>query len=172
MRILIYFIIVLVITQATYAQSPEQKLKDRNIVLPSVSTSLGNYVDLVQVGNLLFLSGKGPLTSGGNYIEGKLGDDLTIEDGYTAARVAAVNQLAVLKSYLGDLRRIKKIVKVNGFVNCVNSFVDQPKVINGFSDLMIEIFGEAGKHARTAVGTNSLPRNMAVEVEMIVEIRE
>jgi enamine deaminase RidA (YjgF/YER057c/UK114 family) len=106
------------------------------------------------------------------HLEGKLGDDLTIEEGYTAARVVAVNQLAVLKSYLGDLRRVKKIVKVNGFVNCVNSFVDQPKVINGFSDLMIEIFGEAGKHARTAVGTNSLPRNMAVEVEMIVEIRE
>ena len=170
MRILIHFIIMLMIADATYAQSPEQKLKDRNILLPSVSASLGNYIDLVQVGNLLFLSGKGPLTSGGNYIEGKLGGDLTIEEGYTAARVSAVNQLAVLKSYIGDLRKIKRIVKVNGFVNCVNSFVDHPKVINGFSDLMVEIFGESGKHTRTAVGTNSLPYNMAVEVEMIVEI--
>jgi len=170
MRILIHFIIMLMIAGATYAQSPEQKLKDRNILLPSVSASLGNYIDLVQVGNLLFLSGKGPLTSGGNYIEGKLGGDLTIEEGYTAARVSAVNQLAVLKSYIGDLRRIKRIVKVNGFVNCVNSFVDHPKVINGFSDLMVEIFGKSGKHTRTAVGTNSLPHNMAVEVEMIVEI--
>jgi enamine deaminase RidA (YjgF/YER057c/UK114 family) len=162
---------MLVLSEATHAQSPEQKLKDSNIELPSVSSSLGNYIDVVQVGNLLFLSGKGPLTSEGKYIEGKLGDDLTIEQGYTAARVAAVNQLAVLKSYVGDLRRIKRIVKVNGFVNCVNSFEDQPKVINGFSDLMVEIFGESGKHARTAVGTNSLPRNMAVEVEMVVEIR-
>jgi enamine deaminase RidA (YjgF/YER057c/UK114 family) len=104
-------------------------------------------------------------------MQGKVGSDLTVEQGYEAARIAAINQLAVLKSFLGDLSKIKRIVKVNGFVNCDSGFQDQPAVINGFSDLMVVIFGESGKHTRTAVGTNSLPLNMAVEVELVVELR-
>jgi enamine deaminase RidA (YjgF/YER057c/UK114 family) len=122
------------------------------------------------VGNLLFLSGNGPRKENGEYTTGKLGQELTLEQGYAAARMTAIIQLAVLKKELGELSKVKRIVKVNGYVNSASTFYDQPKVINGFSNLMIEIFGNSGKHARTALGTNSLPLNMAVEVEMIVEV--
>jgi enamine deaminase RidA (YjgF/YER057c/UK114 family) len=152
------------------AQSPEQKLTELKIVLPDVPKAIGSYVDITRVGNLVFLSGKGPRQANGEYIKGKVGTDLTIEQGYAAARLAAVNQLAVLKKELGDLKKIKRIVKVNGYVNSAGTFYDQPKVVNGFSDLLIEIFGDAGKHARTAIGTAALPMNMAIEVEMIVEV--
>ncbi len=152
------------------AQSPEEKLVAMNIQLPPVAAPLGSYVDAVRVGNLIFLAGKGPRKENGEYITGKLGQELTITDGYAAARITAINQLAVLKKELGDLSKVKRIVKVNGYVNSLAIFYDQPKVINGFSDLLIEVFGELGKHARTALGTNTLPFNMAVEVEMIVEV--
>jgi enamine deaminase RidA (YjgF/YER057c/UK114 family) len=154
----------------TWAQSPEQKLAQLQIVLPPVQEVNGSYVDMTRVGNLIFLSGKGPLQANGEYIKGKVGSDLTIEQGYAAARLTAVNQLAVLKKALGDLKKIKRIVKVNGYVNADSNFFDQPKVVNGFSDLLIEIFGEAGRHARTSIGTAALPMNMAIEVEMIIEI--
>jgi len=154
----------------TWAQSPEQKLAQLRIVLPTVQEVNGSYVDMTRVGNLIFLSGKGPLQANGEYIKGKVGSDLTIEQGYAAARLTAVNQLAVLKKELGDLKKIKRIVKVNGYVNSASNFYDQPKVVNGFSDLLIEIFGEAGRHARTSIGTAALPMNMAIEVEMIIEI--
>jgi enamine deaminase RidA (YjgF/YER057c/UK114 family) len=127
-------------------------------------------VNVVLTGNLLFLSGKGPLKDDGNYINGKVGDDLTIEQGYEAARLTGINQLSVLKSTLGDLRRVKRIVKVLGMVNSTSEFTDHPKVINGYSDLMVEVFGQRGKHARAAVGMGSLPSNIAVEIEMIVEV--
>jgi enamine deaminase RidA (YjgF/YER057c/UK114 family) len=120
----------------------------------------------------LFLSGKGPALPDGKYITGKLGKDLTIEQGYEAARLTAISQLAVVKSYLGSLNKVKRIVKVLGFVNAIPEFTDQPKVMNGFSDLMVQVFGEKGKHARSAVGTSSLPMGMAVEVEMVVEVEE
>jgi enamine deaminase RidA (YjgF/YER057c/UK114 family) len=158
------------ITVVTFAQSPEETLKQIGIHLPDVSESIGSYVHAVRVGNLIYLSGKGPRKDNGEYVKGKLGQDLTILQGYEAARLTAINQLAVLKDELGDLRKVKRIVKVNGFVNSANSFYDQPQVINGFSDLLIEVFGNRGKHARTAIGTNVLPLNMAVEVEMIVEV--
>lgn len=153
-----------------YAQSPEANLKAKGIELPSVSKPIANYVNIVRSGNLLFLSGKGPLKSDGQYVVGKLGKDLSIEQGYEAARLIAINQIAVLKDYLGDLSKVKRIVKVLGMVNCTDTFTDQPKVINGYSDLMVEIFGEKGRHARSAVGMAALPMNIAVEVEMIVEI--
>ncbi len=153
-----------------FAQTPEEKLTALNIQLPRVAEPIGSYVDAVRVGNLLFLSGKGPRNENGEYITGKLGQELTLEQGYAAARLTAIVQLAVLKKELGDLSKVKRIVKVNGYVNAASTFYDQPKVINGFSDLMIEVFGNLGKHARTALGTNSLPLNMAVEVEMIVEV--
>jgi enamine deaminase RidA (YjgF/YER057c/UK114 family) len=158
------------IAVATFAQSPEERLNQIGIHLPDVSESIGSYVHAVRVGNLIYLSGKGPRKDNGEYVKGKLGQDLTILQGYEAARLTAINQLAVLKDELGDLRKVKRIVKVNGFVNSANSFYDQPQVINGFSDLLIEVFGNRGKHARTAIGTNVLPLNMAVEVEMIVEV--
>jgi enamine deaminase RidA (YjgF/YER057c/UK114 family) len=126
----------------------------------------------VRSGNLLFLAGKGPSDANGNSITGKVGRDLTVEEGQKAARSVAITQIAVLKNELGDLSRVKRIVKVLGMVQCLDTFTDHPKVINGFSDLMVEVFGEKGKHARSAVGMSSLPMNIAVEIELIVEIEE
>ena len=170
MKKITHTIVFLLIIIYCKAQTPEDNLLKAGIVLPKVSSPIANYINIVRVGNLLFLSGKGPLKSDGSYIVGKLGQDLTIENGYEAARLVAINQLAVLKNELGELSKIKKIVKVLGLVNSAATFYDQPKVMNGFSDLMVLILGEKGKHARSAIGTNTLPNNMAVEVEMIVEI--
>lgn len=152
------------------AQTPEAILKKEGIELPKLSAPVANYVNVVRVGNLLFLSGKGPLKNDGTYITGKLGKELSIEQGYEAAKLVAINQLAVLKNELGELSKIKRIVKVLGLVNSEPTFYDQPKVMNGFSDFMVLILGQKGKHARSAIGTNTLPFNMAVEVEMIVEV--
>ncbi len=151
---------------------PEAKLEALNIELPSPPQPVANYVNGVQAGNLIFLAGKGPRYADGTEITGKVGTEVTIEEAYEGARLTAINQLAVLKSMLGDLNRVKRIVKVLGMVNCDPSFTDQPKVINGFSDLMVEVFGEKGKHARAAVGMASLPRGQAVEIELVVEIYE
>ena len=153
-----------------YAQDPETKLKEKGIVLATPGKPVANYVNVVRVGNLLFLAGKGPTKPDGTNITGKVGKDLTIEQGYEAARLTAINHLAVLKAELGSLNKVKRIVKVLGMVNCTEDFKDQPKVINGYSDLMVEIFGDKGKHARSAVGMYALPSNIAVEVEVIVEI--
>lgn len=150
--------------------SIDQKLVELGLVLPSVSAPIANYVNAVQTGKLIFLAGKGPRKEDGTYITGKVGTDLTIEQGYEAAQLTALHQLAALKAEIGSLDRVKRIVKVLGMVNCGPDFGDQPKVINGFSDLMVKVFGEKGKHARSAVGVGSLPSKMAVEVEMIVEI--
>jgi enamine deaminase RidA (YjgF/YER057c/UK114 family) len=152
------------------AQDAEAKLKEKGIVLTAPGKPVANYVNAVRVGNLLFLAGKGPTKPDGTNITGKVGKDLTIEQGYDAARLVAINHLAVLKAELGDLNKVKRIVKVLGMVNCTDDFKDQPKVINGYSDLMVEIFGDKGKHARSAVGMNALPMNIAVEVEVIVEV--
>ena len=152
------------------AQSPEDRIKKLGITLPEAGAPVANYVNAVTTGNLVFLAGKGPRKADGTYITGKVGQDLTIEQGYAAARLTGVQQLAVLKTHLGDLSRVKRIVKVHGMVNAVDGFSNQPEVINGFSDLMVEVFGEKGKHARAAVGMGSLPRNICVEIEMIVEI--
>ncbi|RYZ52636.1 MAG: RidA family protein, partial [Sphingobacteriales bacterium] len=141
-----------------------------NILCDKVPDAIGSYVDAVRVGNLLFLSGKGPRKADGEYIKGRLGKDLTVQEGYDAARLTGLIQLAVLKKELGSLKKVKRVVKVNGYVRSDDEFSDQPKVINGFSDLMISVFGNMGKHARTALGTNSLPLGMAVEVEMVVEL--
>ena len=150
--------------------NPEAQLKKKGISLPEVSTPVANYVKAVRTGNLLFLSGSGPKKINGEYIIGKVGKDLTIEEGYQAARITGINHLATLKSELGNLNKVKKIVKVLGMVNSSPDFTDQPKVINGFSDLMVEVFGERGKHARSAVGMASLPIGIAVEIELIVEV--
>ncbi len=155
--------------QATENNVAEEKLKELGISLPAVSAPVANYVNAVKTGNLLFLAGKGPKKEDGTYITGQVGTDLTVEEGYEAARLTAINQLAVLKAELGNLDRVKRVVKVLGMVNAAPGFGDQPEVINGFSDLIVEVFGDKGKHARAAVGMGSLPRNIAVEIEMIVE---
>lgn len=149
---------------------PEAKFQELDILLRDQGTPVANYVHAVRAGNLLFLAGKGPKQANGETISGKLGADLTIEDGYAAARETAINQLSVLKAELGNLNKVKRVVKVKGMVNAVPDFKDHSKVINGYSDVMVAVFGDAGKHARAAVGMGSLPGNMAVEVEMIVEV--
>lgn len=163
--------LALCIAQISYAQNAEAKLKEMGIVLPAAGAPIANYVKWVRTGNLIFLSGHGPedKTKGG-YITGKLGKDLTIEEGYAAARLTGISLLASLKAAVGDLSKVKRIVKVLGMVNSTEHFTDQPKVINGFSDLMVAVFGDTGKHARSAVGMTSLPFNMAVEIEMVVEV--
>ncbi len=163
---------ILLSSMVLIAQDAETILKDKGIVLTPPSSPVANYVNAVRVGNLLYLAGKGPQKADNSYITGKVGKDLTIEQGYEAARLTGVSHLGVLKNELGSLNKVKRIVKVLGMVNCTEGFKDQPKVINGYSDLMVEIFGEKGKHARSAVGMYALPFNMAVEVEVIVEVED
>ena len=148
----------------------DAKLKQLGIELTTPTKPVANYVNVVQTGNLLFLAGKGPKMADGKYMTGFLGKDVNVEDGYKAARRVGELQLAVLKNHLGDLNKVKRIVKVLGLVRGTDDFGNQPEVMNGFSDLMVEVFGEKGKHARAALGTNSLPRNICLEIEMIVEI--
>ncbi|MGL6021594.1 MAG: RidA family protein [Chitinophagaceae bacterium] len=154
------------------AHTIEEKLKQCNITLPEATPPVASYVNMVQSGNLLFLSGKGPVRQDGTAICGKLGKEISIAEGQQAAWLAAIQHLAVLKAELGSLEKVKRIVKVFGLVNSVPDFIDQPQVINGYSNLMAEIFADKGKHARSAVGVNALPMNWAVEVELIVEIKE
>ncbi|MBT2163562.1 RidA family protein [Zobellia barbeyronii] len=161
-----------VLAQNETDYDPEAKLLELGIELSQPSAPMANYVNAVRSGNLIFLAGKGPTKADGENITGKLGADLTIEEGYEAARITAINQISVLKMELGDLKKVKRIVKVRGMVNAVPDFTDQPKVINGCSDLMVQVFGERGKHARAAVGMGSLPGNIAVEIEMIVEVED
>ncbi|HEX2628414.1 MAG TPA: RidA family protein [Chitinophagaceae bacterium] len=168
----IFLLLACCLSNALMAQDAESKLKELKIELPAISQPLANYVHVVRSGNLLFLSGKGPSKPDGSYITGKVGADLTVEQGREAASLTAINQLAVLKAELGSLDKVKRIVKVLGMVNCPTDFKDHPKVINGFSDLMVAVFGEKGKHARSAVGMGSLPNNMAVEIELIVEVSD
>ena len=152
------------------AYDPEARLAELGIVLHDPPSPVANYVNGVQTGNLIFLAGKGPRRADGTEIRGKLGSDLTIEQGYEAARLTAINQLTVLKAMLGDLSRVVRVVKVLGMVNADPDFVDQPAVINGFSDLIVQVFGDRGRHARAAVGMATLPRGQAVEIELVVEV--
>jgi enamine deaminase RidA (YjgF/YER057c/UK114 family) len=152
--------------------TPEQNLKDLGIELPDIAPPVANYVNVVRTGNLLFLAGKGSQNSDGSRITGKVGSDLTIEEGYEAAKSIAIQHLAVIKKEIGDLNKVVRIVKVLGMVNTTADFTAHSQVINGYSDFMVQIFGEKGKHARSAVGMNSLPVNLAVEIEVIVEIRD
>jgi len=140
--------------------------------LPPAVTPVANYVPAVRTGNLVFLSGHGPFKEDGSLITGKVGADLTVEQGYEAARRIAIGLLGSLKAEIVDLDRVKRVVKLLGLVNCTPEFADQPKVINGASDFLVEVFGEKGKHARSAVGTNALPFNIAVEIEMIVAVED
>jgi enamine deaminase RidA (YjgF/YER057c/UK114 family) len=150
--------------------TPEQKLRELGHTLPPPPPPIANYVGAVHTGNLLFLSGKGPDLQGGRQWRGKVGAEFTTEDGYQAARDTMLNLLAVLQAEIGDLSRVRRIVKLLGMVNSTPDFGDHPKVINGASDLLVQVFGDQGRHARSAIGVAALPGGIPVEIEMIVEI--
>ena len=156
--------------RASETYDPEQRIRELGIELPELPPSIANYVKTVRTGNLVFTSGHGPLQSDGTYRTGKLGADLTVEQGYAAARLTAVALLSSLRAEIGNLNHVARIVKVTGMVNSDPNFTEQSRVINGCSDLLVEIFGDRGRHARAAVGMASLPRGFAVEIEMIVEV--
>jgi enamine deaminase RidA (YjgF/YER057c/UK114 family) len=147
----------------------DQKLSELGYTLPELPTAGGNYLPAKIVGNLVFLSGVISTDEHG-VMTGIIGHDLLVEDGYAAARCCALTQLAVLKQTLGTLDRIKQIVSLNGYVNTISGFPDSPRVINGASDLLVEVFGEMGRHVRVAIGVAALPRNAMVEIQMTVEI--
>lgn len=153
-------------------KGPEAKLADLGIELGTPPPPSANFVRAVRTGNLVFLAGHGPVKPEGGFVQGRLGKDLSIEEGYEAARLTAIALLASLKAEIGDLDRVTRIVKVHGMVNAEPSFTDHSKVMNGCSDFLVEVFGEeVGKHARAAVGMSSLPLGFAVEIEMVVEVR-
>ena len=159
------------VEEELYSYSVSDKIEELGITLNPPGKPVANYVHAVQTGNLVFMAGKGPKDKEGKYITGKLGADMTVEEGYQAARQTGIALLAALQAEIGDLNKVKRIVKVLGMVNSAPDFGNQPEVINGFSDLMVEVFGDRGKHARSAVGMVSLPRNIACEIEMIVEVK-
>jgi enamine deaminase RidA (YjgF/YER057c/UK114 family) len=149
----------------------EKKLADLGIVLPTPAAPIANYVPFVKTGSLLVISGQICLGADGKLVaKGKLGDTVSIEDGQTAARACAINLLAQLKVALGDLDKVVRVVRLGGFINSAPSFVDGPKVMNGASDLMVEVFGDKGRHARSTVGVAVLPADAAVEVEGMFEV--
>jgi enamine deaminase RidA (YjgF/YER057c/UK114 family) len=152
--------------------TPEEKLTSLGLVLPEVPVPVANYVPYRWAGNLLYLSGQGPKRPNGTYRPGRLGRDATIEEAYEDARLTGLNLLAVAKSALGELSRIEAVVKLLGMVNAEPDFSDHPKVINGCSDLLVEVLGDAGRHARSAVGMGSLPNRMTVEIEAILLVRD
>lgn len=153
-----------------FAASPEANLKSLGITLPTSNAPVANYVSVVRTGNLLFLAGHLPKDSGGAVVTGKLGADMTLDAGYEASRLAGIALIGTLKSELGDLERVSRIVKVNGMVNATDDFTQHSQVINGCSDLLVDVFGNRGRHARAACGYSSLPLGAAVEIELIVEI--
>ncbi len=153
--------------------SPEKKLAELGITLPGASSPVANYVGAVRTGNLLFLAGCGPAKGpDGKSPKGQVGTDLTVEEGYEAARLVGINLLARLKEELGELSRVKRVVKLLSMVNAASGFTETPAVANGCSDLLVEVFGEKGRHARSAVGMSALPMNIPVEIEMIAEITD
>ena len=151
--------------------NPERRLAELGINLPEAAKPLANYVPWVRTGNLVFISGQGPIEGGKVLYPGTLGKDVSLEDGAKSARLCAINVLAQIKDAVGgDLDKVKRVVKLLGFVNATADFKDHPKVINGASDLMVEVFGDKGRHARSAVASPSLPMGISTEVEAIVEV--
>jgi len=151
--------------------SAEARLKQLGIVLPNVPTPVANYVSYRLAGNLLFLSGQGPRDEKGNTLSGKVGAEISVEEGYKRARLIGLGLLAATRKALGSLDRVEAVLKVLGMVNAVPEFKDHPKVINGCSDLFVEVLGEAGKHARSAVGMGSLPNQISVEIEAVLAVK-
>ncbi len=149
----------------------EKRLEELGIVLPKATAPAANYVNAVLTGDLLFLSGKGPYKPDGTLHTGIVGQDVTVEDAYQHARLTGLHLISTMQAELGDLDRVVRVVKVLGMVNAVPGFTQQPEIINGCSDLFVEVFGDRGRHARSAVGFGSLPRNITVEIEAIVEVQ-
>lgn len=157
--------------------TPEKKIESLNLAIPKgISKALGSYVPLVRVGNLVFISGQLPIEidspTNDLKFKGKVGKQISIEDAQSACKVCCLNAISILKNSVGELDKVKRIVKITGYVNCDDSFVDHPKVINGASDFLIEIFGEVGRHSRVAVGVNSLPLNSSVEIDFVIQLKE
>jgi enamine deaminase RidA (YjgF/YER057c/UK114 family) len=150
--------------------SYESKLRELGLTLPAPPQPVANYVPVVRTGNLLFLSGVLPSRDGRLIMTGKLGENLTVEQGIEAARAAMLNGLSIVRSEAGSLDRVTRIVKMVGYIASAPGFIDQPQVLNGASDLLVSLFGEAGRHARVAVGAAELPRRSPVEIELIVEL--
>jgi enamine deaminase RidA (YjgF/YER057c/UK114 family) len=151
--------------------SAEARLKELGIVLPSLGTPVANYLPYRLAGNILYLAGQGPRDDSGKQLTGKLGKDISVEEGYRRARLVGLGLLAAMHDALGSLDRVDYIVKLLGMVNAVPDFNDSPKVINGCSDLFVEVFGDAGRHARSAVGNVMLPNQISVEIEGIVAVK-
>ena len=151
--------------------SAEARLKELGIVLPSLGTPVANYLPYRLAGNILYLAGQGPRDESGKQLTGKLGKDISVEEGYRRARLVGLGLLAATRDALGSLARVDYIVKLLGMVNAVPDFNDSPKVINGCSDLFVEVFGDAGRHARSAVGNVMLPNQISVEIEGIVAVK-
>lgn len=152
--------------------TPEQRLAALGLTLPEIPAAIANYVPAVRSGRLVFLAGQIARGPDGKFLAGKVGRNVTEAEAAVAARVCALQLLAVLKAEVGELSRVKRIVRVGGFVNCTEDFTAQPKVINGASDLLVAVFGDAGKHARAAVGVNALPAGAPVEVELVAELTD
>ncbi len=161
--------VMLTSSAAAQAPDPEAKLREMGLTLPAAAPPVANYVRAVRTGNLVFLAGHGECSAEGR-LTGKIGSERTIEEGYASARRVGLCLLASLKQEIGDLRKVTRIVKVLGMVQSAPDFTDHPRVINGFSDLMVAVFGDRGRHARSAVGMVALPANISVEIEMIVEV--
>ncbi len=150
--------------------SIDERLKELGITLPELPTPMANYVPYVRSGNLLFLSGQGPRVGAKEFKTGKVGKDVTVEDAYQHAQLVGIQLLAAARHALGDLGKVRRVVKLLGLVNGTPEFDKQPQVVNGCSDLFVEVFGEIGKHARSAIGAGSLPGNITVEIEAILEV--
>lgn len=168
MRALLLFITIVLMSAPAMAETPEQRLKAAGHVLPTAPNPIATYVTNRQVGNVLYLSGHGEC---GGRTAGKLGHDMTIEQGYTSAQKTGLCMLATIKKAVGELDRVKQFVQIIGMVNAADDFTDHPKVVNGFSDLMVVAFGDAGKGARAAVGMASLPGGIPVEISAIIELK-
>jgi enamine deaminase RidA (YjgF/YER057c/UK114 family) len=150
--------------------SPEDKLKQLGIALPKAPTPLGSYIPIVQTENLLFLSGILPLVKGKLVRQGRVGQDISLDEAREDAKIATINALSILKSHTGSLDNVKKCVRITGYISSASHFTEQPQVLNATSDLLFEIFGEIGRHARSAVGVNILPLNAPLEIEFIFEV--
>lgn len=162
--------LLLIAGPAFAARSPEEKLAELELTLPKPSAAVANYVPAVRTGSLVFLAGHLPRNSAGEVITGKVGVDISEEEAVEAARSATLALLATLKAELGSLDRVRRVVRVNGYVNAPADYTRQSLVINGCSDLLVEVFGEAGRHSRVALGAGSLPLNAAVEIDLVVEV--
>ncbi len=149
----------------------EHKIKELGLILPEAPKPVAEYIPAKKIGNLVFTSGQGPIKDGKFIYVGKIGGGVSLKEGYESAKICAINCLAAIKSVIGSLDKIDEIIKVKGYVNSTSDFYRQPEVVNGASELIVKIFGEKGKHARSALGTSVLPGNIPVELEMIVKVK-